>query len=366
MELKLLTPLKIGHVTLANRIIMAPLTRCRTAEPDNIPTEMNAEYYAQRASAGLIISEATQISRSGQGYAGSAGCYTDAQEDGWRKVVDAVHAKGGKMAAQLWHVGRISHAYFQENGTPPVAPSAIAAEGAKCNIVLENGKQAFVSCDKPRALTIDKIKNIVRQYRDSAIRAVRAGFDFVEEHAANGYLLQQFQATNSNQRTDKYGGSLVNRARLTLEVLDAMLEVVNKEKLGVRISPYFNINGIADAEPEQMALYLVREFDKRGIAYLSMAEPSWVGGISLSESFKKKIREAFSGVVIYAGEYTREKAEQTIRSGLADAIGFGRLYIANPDLVERMRQNGPYNVPNRATFYTASHIGYTDYPTLPK
>lgn len=365
MDLKLLTPLKVGDAKLANRVVMAPLTRCRTAEPDNVPTELNAKYYAQRASAGLIISEATQISRSGQGYAGSAGIYTDAQEAGWKKVVDAVHAKGGKMSAQLWHVGRMSHSYFQPDGQAPVAPSAIAAEGAKCNIILD-GQHKFVPCDTPRALTVEEIGQIVDQYRSSAARAVRAGFDFVEEHAANGYLLQQFQATNTNKRTDKYGGSLVNRARLTLEVLDAMLEVVDKEKLGVRISPYFNINGIADAEPEQMALYLADEFNKRGIAYLSVAEPSWVGGIELTDTFKRKLREAFSGALIYAGEYTPEKAEAAVQGGLADAIAFGRLYIANPDLVERIRRGGPYNVPDRSTFYTEGSKGYTDYPTLDK
>ena len=363
MDLKLLTPLKVGDTKLANRVVMAPLTRCRTAEPDNVPTELNAEYYAQRASAGLIISEATQISRSGQGYAGSAGIYTDAQEAGWKKVVNAVHAKGGKMSAQLWHVGRMSHSYFQPHGQAPVAPSAIAAEGAKCNIIVE-GQHKFVPCDTPRELSVGEIGQIVGQYRDSAVRAVRAGFDFVEEHAANGYLLQQFQATNTNRRTDRYGGSLVNRARLTLEVLDAMLEVVDREKLGVRISPYFNINGIADAEPEQMALYLADEFNKRKIAYLSIAEPSWVGGIELTDTFKRKIREAFSGTLIYAGDYTPEKAEMALNSGLTDAIAFGRLFIANPDLVERIRQGGPYNVPDRATFYTEGSRGYTDYPVL--
>lgn len=366
MGMKLLTPLKVGDTELANRVVMAPLTRCRTAEPDNIPTDLNVEYYVQRATAGLIVSEAMPISRSGQGYAGSAGLYTDAQEAGWKKVVAAVHAQGGKISAQLWHVGRISHSYFQENGGAPVAPSAIVAEGAKCNIVLKDGKQAFVACSKPRALTIEEIGKIIRQYRDSATRAVRAGFDFVEEHAANGYLLQQFQATNSNQRMDRYGGSLVNRARLTLEVLDAMLEVVDRKRLGVRISPYFNINGIADEEPEQMALYLADEFNKRKIAYLSVAEPSWVGGITLTDTFKKKIRKAFSGTLVYAGEYTPEKAEEAVLGGLADAIGFGRLYIANPDLVRRIRQGGPYNVPDRATFYTEGAKGYTDYPFLPE
>lgn len=363
MELKLLTPVKIGHTELANRVVMAPLTRCRTAEPDNVPTALNAEYYAQRASAGLIISEAAQISRSAQGYAGSAGMYTDAQEAGWKKVVEAVHANGGRISAQLWHVGRVSHAYFQ-NGGAPVAPSAIAAEGTKCHIVLENGEHAFVPCDPPRALSVEEIGRIIRQYRDAAARAVRAGFDFVEEHAANGYLLQQFQATNTNRRTDRYGGSLENRARLTLEVLDAMLKVVPCDRLGVRISPYFNINGIDDSEPEEMALYLASEFGKRDIAYLSVAEPSWVGGISLTDTFKKKIRQTFSGALIYAGEYTREKAEAALQDGLADAIGFGRLYIANPDLVDRIRQNGPYNVPDRATFYTEGPKGYTDYPSL--
>ncbi len=360
---KLFTPIRIGDATLPNRIIMAPLTRCRTAEPDNIPTDLNVKYYAQRASAGLIISEALHIAKSAQGYAGSAGLFTDAQEAGWKRIVDAVHGKGGHMSAQIWHVGRVSHAYFHQ-GRAPVGPSAMEVQDAKCSIIQQDGSQAYVPCTPCRALTADEIRIIVRQYRDSALRASHAGFDFVEEHAANGYLLQQFQADSANLRTDRYGGSLENRARIVLEVMDAMLEVVPPQKLGIRISPYFNINGIKENQPEEMALYLASAFKERNIAYLSVAEPSWVGGIALTDHFKEQIRHTYDGAIIYAGEYTAEKAETAIRSGLADAIGFGRPFIANPDLVTRIKQGGPYNAVDIPTIYKGGEKGYTDYPML--
>ncbi len=360
---KLFTPIRIGSVTLPNRIIMAPLTRCRTEEPDNIPTDLNVEYYAQRATAGLIISEALHIAKSAQGYVGSAGIFTEAQEAGWKNVVDTVHQKGGHMSAQIWHVGRVSHHYFH-NGESPVGPSAMAVPDAKCSIIQPDGKQAYVQCPPCRELSINEIKVIIGQYRDAAWRALNAGFDFVEEHGANGYLLQQFQAESANKRTDRYGGSLENRARIVLEVMDNMLEVVPPEKLGVRISPYFNINGIQENHPEEMALYLAAAFRERGVAYLSVAEPSWVGGIALTDRFKDKIRHAYDGVIIYAGEYTAEKAEQAIVSGLADAVGFGRPFIANPDLVARMKQGGPYNTVDVPTIYKGGPKGYTDYPTL--
>ncbi|MBR7068838.1 MAG: alkene reductase [Oxalobacter sp.] len=360
---KLFTPIRIGNATLPNRIIMAPLTRCRTEEPDNVTTDLNVEYYVQRASAGLIISEALHIAKSAQGYAGSAGLFTDAQEAGWKKIVDAVHAQGGHMSAQIWHVGRVSHRYFQE-GQAPAGPSAMTVPDAKCSIIQPDGTQAYVPCTPCRELTVDEIKSIVGQYRSSAQRAMAAGFDFVEEHAANGYLLQQFQADSANLRTDQYGGSLENRARIVLEVMDAMLEVVPPQKLGVRISPYFNINGIHESQPEDMALYLAAAFRERNVAYLSVAEPSWVGGIALTDRFKEKIRQAYGGIIIYAGEYTAEKAEAAIASGLADAIGFGRPFIANPDLVARMRQGGPYNAVDVPTIYKGGPKGYTDYPAL--
>lgn len=360
---KLFTPVCVGDITLPNRIIMAPLTRCRTNEPDNIPTDMNQVYYTQRASAGLIISEALHIAKSAQGYVGSAGLFTDEQELGWKKVVDAVHCQGGHLSAQIWHVGRISHRYFQ-NGGNPVGPSAMEVPGAKCSILQPDGSQAYVPCSPCRELSVHEIKIIIKQYQHSAKCALSAGFDFVEEHAANGYLLQQFQAESANRRTDNYGGSLNNRARIVLEVMDAMLEVVPSHKMGVRISPYFNINGIQEDHPEEMALYLAAAFRERGIAYLSVAEPTWVGGVALTEHFKEKIRHTYNGMIIYAGGYTAETAERVLISGLADAIGFGRPFIANPDLVNRMRQGSPYNVLDSSTIYKGGPKGYIDYPIL--
>lgn len=363
--MKLLSPVRVGEIFLSNRVVMAPLTRSRASKDNDAPTELNATYYGQRATAGLIVSEGTQISRQGQGYAWTPGIYTDIQEAGWKQVVDAVHAKGGKMAAQLWHVGRVSHHSLQENGAPPVAPSAIAADNTKAYVVQPDGTGAFAPVDKPRALETEEIPGVIEQYRQAAVRAMRAGFDFVEEHAANGYLLQQFMSANSNQRSDPYGGSLENRARLTLEVLDALCETIGNTRVGVRISPHFTINGINDAEAEPMALYLAKEFDRRHIAYLHIAEPSWVGGEPLDMAFKRRIRESFGGPIILCGGYTDETAEKALEEGVCDLVAFGRLYIANPDLVERIRRGGPYNEPDRATFYQGGPKGYTDYPVLP-
>lgn len=362
--MKLLSSFCLGDNTLPNRVVMAPLTRSRAAKNNDAPTEMNAEYYAQRATAGLIVSEGTQISRQGQGYAWTPGIYTDEQEVGWKRVVDAVHAKGGKMAAQLWHVGRVSHHSLQENEKPPVAPSAIAAENTKAYVVQPDGTGAFAPVDTPRALKTEEIPGLIDQYRQAAVRAMRTGFDFVEEHAANGYLLQQFMSANSNQRTDQYGGSLENRAHFALEVLDALCETIGNTRVGVRISPHFNINGINDTEAEPMALYLAKEFDRRNIAYLHIAEPIWIGGEPLNMAFKRRIRENFGGAIILCGGYTGETAEKALEEGVCDLVAFGRLFIANPDLVERIRRGGPYNEPDRVTFYQGGPKGYTDYPTL--
>lgn len=364
MTMKLLSSVRVGDSSLSSRVVMAPLTRSRAGKPGDVPTELNAKYYAQRASAGLIVSEGTQISRQGQGYAWTPGIYTDEQEAGWKKVVEAVHAKGGKMAAQLWHVGRMSHSSLQENGQAPVAPSALIAENSKCYIVKEDGTGAFSAVEMPRALKTEEIPGIIDQYRQAALRAIRAGFDFVEEHAANGYLLHQFMSTNTNIRTDQYGGSIENRARLTLEVMDALCEAVGNARVGIRISPNFGINGMNDTESEPMALYLAQELERRNIAYLHIAEPDWVGGVPLSPLFRNQVRKSFSGSIILCGGYTPEKAEKTLEEGVCDAIAFGRLYIANPDLVERIRQGGPYNEPDRSTFYQGGPKGYTDYPTL--
>ena len=360
----LLSPVQAGSVQLPNRVLMAPLTRSRAGQPGDVPTALNAEYYAQRAGAGLIVSEATQISRQGQGYALTPGIHSDAQEAGWKGVTDAVHAAGGRIAAQLWHVGRISHTLVQPDGAAPVAPSAIAAKGAKCFVIQPDGTPANLPASLPRALETDEIGGIVSDYVEAAHRADRAGFDMVEIHAANGYLLQQFLATNSNTRTDRYGGSLENRARLTLEVVDAVADGLGAGRVGVRLSPHFTGHDIADAQPEESALYLARELGRRGIAYLHIAEPDWAGGPRLGEEFKAALRGNFEGVLVFCGGYTADTAEALIASGTADAIAFGRPFIANPDLVERFRQGAELNEPDRSTFYGGGAKGYTDYPTL--
>lgn len=360
----LLSPVSTGKTALPNRVVMAPLTRSRAGQPGDLPRALNVEYYAQRASAGLIVTEASQISRQGQGYAWTPGIYTDAQEAGWQQVTQAVHAKGGRIAIQLWHVGRISHSLHQENGAAPVAPSAIAAENAQCFVVQPDGTPAYVPTALPRALELAEIPGIVEQYRQATARAKRAGFDMVEIHAANGYLLQQFQATNSNLRTDAYGGSIENRARLTLEAVDAAIAEIGADRVGVRLSPHFVAHGILDTEAEAMALYLAQEFNQRGIAYLHIAEPDWAGGPVLTESFRQQLRAAFTGTLICCGGYTAAEADALIASGLADAVAFGRLYIANPDLVERFAVGAELNTPDRATFYGGEEQGYTDYPRL--
>ena len=360
----LLSPVQAGSVQLPNRVLMAPLTRSRAGQPGDVPTALNAEYYAQRAGAGLIVSEATQISRQGQGYALTPGIHSDAQEAGWKGVTDAVHAAGGRIAAQLWHVGRISHTLVQPDGAAPVAPSAIAAKGAKCFVIQPDGTPANLPASLPRALGTDEIGGIVSDYVEAAHRADRAGFDMVEIHAANGYLLQQFLATNSNTRTDRYGGSLENRARLTLEVVDAVAAELGAGRVGVRLSPHFTGHDIADEQPEESALYLARELGRRGIAYLHIAEPDWAGGPRLGEEFKAALRGNFEGVLVFCGGYTADTAEALIASGTADAIAFGRPFIANPDLVERFRRGAELNEPDRSTFYGGGAKGYTDYPTL--
>ncbi|MFZ6656820.1 alkene reductase [Undibacterium sp. TJN19] len=364
MPKHLLSPLQTGSVHLNNRVVMAPLTRSRAAQPGDIPRALNVEYYAQRATAGLIVTEASQISRQGQGYAWTPGIYTDEQEAGWKTVVDAVHAKAGKIALQIWHVGRISHNLLQENGVAPVAPSAIVAENAQCFVVQPDGTPANVPTAEPRALALEEIPGIVEQYRQATIRAKRAGFDLVEVHAANGYLLQQFMSTNSNLRDDIYGGSLENRARLTLEAVDAAIAEIGASRVGIRLSPGFVAHGIADSEAEPMALYLAAELNERGIAYIHIAEPDWAGGAELTQAFRQQLRAAFKGTIICCGGYTAAEADALIVSGLADAIAFGRPYIANPDLVARFAKGAELNKPDRNTFYGGEEKGYTDYPTL--
>jgi N-ethylmaleimide reductase len=357
--------LQLGDLTLQNRIIMAPLTRMRSLQPGNIPHALNAEYYAQRASAGLIISEATQISQKGQGYPATPGIHSQEQVAGWKLVTDAVHAKGGKIFLQLWHVGRISHSSHQPEGKLPVAPSAIQPSG---KTFTADWKQ--VDFETPHALEINEIKSILEDYRIACENAKSAGFDGVEVHGANGYLLDQFLQDGANKRNDDYGGSMQNRARLLLEVMDTAIEVWGKGRVGVRLSPYGTFNDMSDSDPVALFGYVLAQLNTRQIGYVHMIEPraTSAGGsdaVAAEASCTSEIfRQHFSGVFISAGGYTPETARKAVESGLADAVAFGRIYIANPDLVERIQSGAPLNPYNRATFYGGAEKGYTDYTFL--
>ena len=362
----LFTPLKAGDLDLPNRLIMAPLTRMRSKQPGNIPYALNAEYYAQRASAGLIISEATQVSQQGQGYPATPGIHSDEQVAGWKLVTDAVHKAGGRIALQLWHVGRISHPSFQPGNAAPVAPSAIPA--ANSGTMTADWKETAILT--PRALELDEIPGIVADYRKGAENAKKAGFDGVEVHGANGYLLDQVLQDGSNKRTDRYGGSIENRARLLLEVVDAVIDVWGAGRVGVRLSPYGTFNDMKDSDPEALFTYAMQQLDARKIAFLDLIEPrsSAAGGSDAANeaapSTATLFRKTFKGVLISAGGFKPDMAKETVESGQADAVAFGRYFISNPDLPERIRQNAPLTPYNRATFYGGEEIGYTDYPFL--
>lgn len=361
---KLFSPLKVGALTLPNRVFMAPLTRLRSIEPGDIPTPLMAEYYRQRASAGLIITEATQISFQAKGYAGAPGLHTQEQLNAWKKITQAVHEEGGHIAVQLWHVGRISHNSLQPDQQAPVAPSAIAAD-TRTTVRDETGAWVRVPCSTPRALETEEIPGIINDFRQATANAREAGFDYIELHAAHGYLLHQFMSPASNQRTDQYGGSIENRTRLTLEVVDATAAEWGAEHIGIRISPLGPFNGLDNGEDqEEAALYLIDELNKRHIAYLHISEPDWAGGKPYSEAFRDAVRARFNGVIVGAGAYTAEKAEDLIEKGYIDAVAFGRSYISNPDLVARLQQQAPLNAPDGETFYGGGAKGYTDYPTL--
>ncbi|MBP6116951.1 MAG: alkene reductase [Neisseriaceae bacterium] len=358
------TPLTIGQTTLPNRVVMAPLTRLRSIEPGDLPTDLMGTYYAQRASAGLIITEATQISAQSKGYAGAPGLHTPEQLAAWQKIVAQVHAKKGRIAVQFWHTGRISHTSVQPEQQPPVAPSAIAARG-RTSLRDEQGLAIRVNCSEPQALTLDGIQQVVADFAHASRMAKAAGFDFLELHGAHGYLLHQFLSPSANQRTDAYGGSIENRSRLTLEVVDAVIDAWGKDHIGIRLSPMGPFNGVDNGvDQEAAALYLIGELNKRHIAYLHLSEPDWAGGEPYTDDFRHKVRAAFQGPIIAAGGYTQAKAEALLQTKLVDAVAFGRAYIANPDLVERFAQNAPLNEPDPSTFYGGTEKGYTDYPSL--
>ncbi|MBC4185339.1 alkene reductase [Klebsiella pneumoniae] len=363
-EAKLFSPLKVGAVTVPNRVFMAPLTRLRSIEPGDIPTPLMGEYYRQRASSGLIITEATQISAQAKGYAGAPGLHSPEQIAAWQKITAGVHAENGHIAVQLWHTGRISHSSLQPGGAAPVAPSALSA-GTRTSLRDGNGHAIRVDTSMPRALETAEIPGIVNDFRQAVGNARDAGFDLVELHSAHGYLLHQFLSPSANQRTDQYGGSVENRARLVLEVVDAVSQEWSAERIGIRVSPIGSFQNVDNGpNEEEDALYLISELAKRGIAYLHMSEPDWAGGKPYSEAFRQKVRDRFPGVIIGAGAYTVEKANDLINKGLIDAVAFGRDYIANPDLVARLQKKAPLNPQRPESFYGGGAEGYTDYPTL--
>ncbi|MEX6686438.1 alkene reductase [Danxiaibacter flavus] len=362
----LFTTYQLGDHLLKNRIIMPPMTRSRAANGD-VATDLMAEYYSQRATAGLIISEGTQISRQGQGYAWTPGIYTKEQIDGWKKVTDAVHKQGGIIFAQLWHVGRVSHTSLQENQQSPVAPSAILADGVKVFVDPEGkgpsaGAGEMLQHSMPRELTKDEIKAIVNDYAQAAKNAIAAGFDGVELHGANGYLLEQFTDSQTNKRTDEYGGSLENRLRFLKEVATAVVNAVGKEKVGIRQAPLTTLMGAIDDNPEETYLAAAKMLNEIGVAYIHIAEADWENAPIMPAEFKEAYRKAFSGTLIYAGKYTKQRAEEAIANGWADLIAFGRPFIANPDLPYRLLNNLPLNSPDGKKFFGGSDIGYTDYP----
>jgi N-ethylmaleimide reductase len=353
------SPFRLGPLDLPNRVVMAPMTRNR-AGPGNVPTELNATYYAQRAGAGLIVSEATQISPQGVAYPGTPGIHSAEQVAGWKLVTDAVHGAGGRIFLQLWHVGRISHPSMQPGGALPVAPSAIAPAGQAWTT---NGMEAFVT---PRALETDEIPGIVEDFRRGAAYARDAGFDGVELHGANGYLIDQFLRDSTNKRTDRYGGSASNRARFLIEVTQALIGEWGGERVGVRLSPTNPYNDIADSNPAATFSTAVDELDRLGIAYLHIVEPGPDDPVATGEMPDIGFfRNIWRGPLIANKGYDLERANAVLRDGTADLVSFAALYLANPDLDQRFRRGGPFNPPDRKTFYGGAAKGYTDYPALP-
>lgn len=358
--INLLSPFRLGAYELPNRMVMSPLTRSRAGE-GLAPTEMNVTYYRQRASAGLIVTEATFVTPQGIGYPFTPGIVTPEQIAGWRLVTDAVHEAGGRIFLQLWHVGRISHPSMQENGALPVAPSAIAPEG---ELFTYDGMKQFVT---PRALDTEEIPGLIEAYRTGAQNAFDAGFDGVEIHGANGYLLDQFLEDSTNKRTDQYGGSVENRARLLLEVIGAATEVWGRERVGVRLSPGGTFNTMQDSNPSDTFGHVAEQLGKSGIAYLHVIEPTdreayKVDGQAVSAT--KHLKSLFKGTVITAQGYDYESGNAVLARGDADLVAFGKLFIANPDLPLRFELGAPLNEPDASTFYGGDEHGYIDYPAL--
>ncbi|MBS7538635.1 alkene reductase [Ancylobacter lacus] len=354
----LFDPYQLGGITLANRLVMAPLTRNRAGE-GLVPTPLMAEYYGQRAGAGLIITEATQISATAQGYQDTPGCYTPEQVAGWRRVTDAVHAKGGRIFVQLWHVGRVSHRSLQPEGAAPLAPSAVQAN-TKTYV-----NNAFAPTDEPRALTLEEIPGVVADFAHAARCAIEAGFDGVEIHGANGYLVDQFLRDGANKRTDAYGGSIENRTRFLKEVVEAVIGAIGAERTGIRLSPVTPANDLSDSNPQALFSHVVDVLETLKPVYIHMIEGATGGPRDIAPEFDfAALRARFSGTWMVNNGYDRAMAEAAIASGAADLVAFGKAFISTPDLVERLRRGAPLNELDTAHLYGGGAQGYTDYPTL--
>lgn len=351
----LLSPATLGHLALRNRVVMAPMTRNRATPGTLEPAQSTATYYAQRASAGLIITEATQVSDGAAGYPLTPGIHTDGQGAAWRRVTDAVHARGGRIFVQLWHTGRISHPVMQPDGSVPVAPSAIAAEG---DVMTYEGPKPFPT---PRALEVNEIQALVQDFAQAARRAVEAGFDGVEVHAANGYLVDQFLRDGSNHRTDAYGGAREGRTRFLREIVEATASAIGADRIGVRISPSGTFNSMSESEPERLTTYVAQLLEPYGLAYLHIIDPESTDS-DARRPLTALARAEFSGTLISNAGFTAETAEQILASGVADLVAFGAPLLATPDFVERLAEGAPLNTPDRASFYGGDDRGYTDYP----
>ncbi len=358
MTTTLETPLQLGPITLANRILMAPMTRGRAGD-SRIANDIMAEYYRQRASAGLIITEATAISEEGYGWLGAPALYNEEQQQGWKKVTDTVHSENGRIFLQLWHMGRVSHPDFL-SGNQPIGPSALAAVGETNT---PQGKKPYVV---PRQATEEDLARIIDQYGLAAKRAIMAGFDGVEIHSANGYFLDQFLRDGSNKRKDQYGGSIENRMRFPLQVVDAVISAVGNDRVGLRISPVNQYNDMKDSNPTQLFSAYAAELSKRNLVYLHVLEavPGHFLHVDGEEKVLPSVRNNFTGTIIANGGYQYQNGNELIASGMADAIAFGIPFLANPDLPSRMRNSAPLNSPDMNTFYSPGEKGYTDYPIL--
>ncbi|GAA3921822.1 alkene reductase [Litoribacillus peritrichatus] len=357
----LFEPATISHFSTTNRVVMAPMTRSRTEQPGDIPTDLMATYYAQRASAALIISEATQISAQGKGYSFTPGLYTPEQISGWKKVTHAVHNAGGRIFAQLWHVGRMSHPSFHADGKP-VAPSPLAPD-AQVWVVGEDGIGRMLDCPVPRELSKNEIQSIIDDYRQAALNAIEAGFDGVEIHAANGYLIDQFLRSTSNQRTDEYGGNAQKRLRFAFEVVTEVSRAIGVKRTGIRLAPFITQRGMDDPQAADSILLAAKKFEDLGIAYIHLAEADWDDAPMVNEAFRIQLRRNFSGAIVVAGNYNESRAADLINKGLVDFVAFGRKFIANPDLPYRLKNQLALNeISDPSTLFGGNERGYTDYP----